>query len=294
MRIFWLDDQPYTIFRHVDILKANGLNVEICTSDKQVKELFRLGNIPDVIIQDLWRTNFLGYEDMLDNTMNLRGWDFYKNFLKKEYPQVKVIICSSVADNIKNIKLADDYNLYLEEKNENTGQTFLNLFKSEYFKQEVVHRSIDTDLTILKIDFDKVNKELYKYLLNHPQGLYKINWMTFEILVTDLLQQLGYQVIHTPFTRDGGVDIWAIYKNELGETKYAIDTKLYSPNRLVGPEPIRAIYGVTQLEQASIGMIITSSFFSEEAKKIANQFRYKISLRDFDDIKNWIRTVYYK
>ncbi len=110
-------------------------------------------------------------------------------------------------------------------------------------------------------------------------------------MVERLLKEMGYEVWHTPLTRDGGVDLWALRSNELGDTLYAIDAKKYSANRPVGPEHVRAIHGVADLTGASVGMIITTSTFGPGAIELANQHRYRIALKDFEAVNEWIRTV---
>jgi restriction system protein len=80
-------------------------------------------------------------------------------------------------------------------------------------------------------------------------------------------------------------------KTELGEVLYAIDAKKYAPNTILGPEPVRAIHGVADAERASVGMIVTTANFGPSAKVLAQQLRYQISLKEFDDVIEWIRRV---
>lgn len=284
IKIFWLDDMPESINDSIEFLTNKGLKVYVMESESQLKQKLFSGDIPDIVIQDLYRFN--EFSDLI-----LRGWNFYDKFLRIHYPQIKVLICSKVAYRIENKKRAEDFNLNILQKSDTLNEDIFNILNLNNFNLETIYRSQIIDVTKIKIDFDKVNNELIKHLSLNPKELYNINWKTFEKLVTHLLRSLGYKVTHTPLTRDGGVDIWAIFKNELGEIKYAIDAKMYSPNRLVGPEIIRAIYGVTEMEKANVGMIVTSSFFSPEAKYIAEQNRYRISLKDYNNIKEWIKTV---
>ncbi|PKK88797.1 MAG: hypothetical protein CVV64_17080 [Candidatus Wallbacteria bacterium HGW-Wallbacteria-1] len=116
-------------------------------------------------------------------------------------------------------------------------------------------------------------------------------WATFERLVVRLLQDMGYQVEHTQLTHDGGVDIWALHHSDLGDVMYAIDAKKYNPNHILGPEPVRAIYGVTQMKHASVGMIVTTARIGPEAQRLADQYRYQLSLKDFDALTGWIKNV---
>ena len=102
---------------------------------------------------------------------------------------------------------------------------------------------------------------------------------------------MGYEVDHTPLTRDGGVDLWALKRDDLSSVQYAIDVKKYRRDRRVGPEPIRAIYGVVQSEGATVGMIVTTAGFGPAAQQLAEQHRYRLALKDFDDVAGWIRQV---
>ena len=60
---------------------------------------------------------------------------------------------------------------------------------------------------------------------------------------------------------------------------------------MLGPEPVRAIYGVAEAERANVGMIVTTATFGPAARAFAGQLRYRVSLRDYEDMVKWIRVV---
>ena len=98
----------------------------------------------------------------------------------------------------------------------------------------------------------------------------------FEKLTADLYEKMGYQVKLTPQTRDQGIDILAKRQSESGLDYLAIQCKHY-PNRMVGIEHARALYGVIH-DKPSItkGILITSGSFSRECKDFVRDKRINL------------------
>lgn len=293
-KLFWLDDRPDERIRDAKALENQGHDVVLVSSDEEAVDLFERGDVPDVLIQDLHRKLSKAQLSHLaprptPGNAHLSGWKFYTDVLRPGLPQVPVIICSVNANQISNRKRADDYNLQILRKGIG-AESRINAAVDEVLSAQrtILHDQLSIP-HIVTVDFNKVNSALIRHLARKPQDLHRISWANFEVLVGELLKDLGYEVTHTPLSRDGGVDLWAVKKTDLGYVLYAIDTKKYAPTRLVGPEPVRAIHGVADLTGASVGMIVTTSTFGPAARDLANQHRYRISLKDFDDVHEWIR-----
>ena len=91
---------------------------------------------------------------------------------------------------------------------------------------------------IPKADGDTLYRELfdakkYKYNAEHD---YKIR---------------GYDVELTPQTRDGGKDIYAARRDDLGTFLYIVECKRYAPDNPVGVEVIRALHGVADIDRVT-------------------------------------------
>lgn len=87
---------------------------------------------------------------------------------------------------------------------------------------------------------------------------------------------MGYLVKETPPTRDGGIDIYAQRISDSGTEKLVVQCKHY-PNNKVGVEHIRALYGViTNKQDITRGVLITSGQFSEDAKNFASGKRIEL------------------
>ena len=141
----------------------------------------------------------------------------------------------------------------------------------------------------IRIELGGVNEELVKYLAEHPKRLYSLNPRKFEELVEAIFRDFGYDVVLTPRSRDGGLDIRAIRKDSVGTLLYLIECKRYAETRPVGVEIVRSLYGVTANEHASCGLIVTTSHFTRGAKEFADKLRYQVSLRDYNDLVSWIK-----
>ncbi|GAH44709.1 unnamed protein product, partial [marine sediment metagenome] len=92
-------------------------------------------------------------------------------------------------------------------------------------------------------------------------------------------------------TKDGGKDICAASKNTLGSFLYIVQCKKYAPNRPVGVELVRELYGIVQVEKATAGIIATTSYFTKGAKALQNQLLYQISLKDYIGVQEWLKSI---
>lgn len=137
---------------------------------------------------------------------------------------------------------------------------------------------------IIRIDFETISRELTNYLIKNPDQLHSLSPRKFEYLVAYLLENHGYEVTLTQKSRDGGVDIFALHKDDLGNFLTLVECKKFAPNRPVGVGVVRSLYGVLNVLNASHGVIATTSTFTAGAKIMAMQYQYQLSLKDHADI----------
>jgi restriction system protein len=95
----------------------------------------------------------------------------------------------------------------------------------------------------------------------------------------------------TPPSKDGGKDIYAARKDHLGAFLYIVECKRYAPKRPVGVGLVRQLHGVVQAEQATAGILATTSFFTRGAKEFQETVSFQISLKDYLGIKEWLHTA---
>jgi HJR/Mrr/RecB family endonuclease len=140
----------------------------------------------------------------------------------------------------------------------------------------------------LRIDVANVNAELVRYLARRPEKMVELEPRKFEELVAELLRDLGYEVVLTPASKDGGFDIRAYHKTSIGTFLTLVECKRYSPEHPVGVEVVRGLRGVAELEKASFSMIATTSRFTAGARQFVSRVKHQMSLKDGQGLAEWL------
>ena len=142
---------------------------------------------------------------------------------------------------------------------------------------------------ILQVDLSEINDELIHSLARHPEKMQDLTPRKFEELVAALFRAKGYDVELTPATRDGGFDMRAFHRNAVGTFLTLIECKRYGPKRPVSVDVIRGLYGVTEDEGATTGLLVTTSSFTRDAKSFQDKNKYRIQLADHTALQAWLR-----
>ena len=123
--------------------------------------------------------------------------------------------------------------------------------------EEALHKSLNT-----------LNSSLSSELLDR---IFKSNPSFFENLIIDLFVAMGYGAsgIHTGKSGDSGID-GIINQDELGVDKIYIQAKRYASDNPVGSPEIRTFIGSLNTKRAQKGVFVTTSRFTDDAKKDAN------------------------
>jgi len=98
----------------------------------------------------------------------------------------------------------------------------------------------------------------------------------FQKLVARVFARLGYGVVKVSKTMDAGKDVELLGPN--GE-KVIIECKHW-PNGIVGRPVVQKLHSAVMASGASLGIIVTSGKFSDEAREYASSVRPKIELYD--------------
>lgn len=134
-----------------------------------------------------------------------------------------------------------------------------------------------------------IDAKLLEELNKNPKRMFSLSPRQFEELVAELFYREGFDVELTPERKDGGRDVLAVSHNELGSHLYMAECKRYSPNRPVGVEYVRALYGVVEYEKATLGIIATTSCFTKGAKSLSQDLKWRIGLKDYTNLQTWIK-----
>lgn len=139
----------------------------------------------------------------------------------------------------------------------------------------------------VRIDLTSINEELIRFLASRPEQMRYLHPRKFEELVAELFRSMGYDVLLTPRSRDGGMDFRAFRKEPFGTLLTIVECKRYR-ERKVGVGIVRSLYGVLNMENAPHGVIATTSFFTRDAKAERELVRGRMSLSDFNALSQWL------
>lgn len=133
-----------------------------------------------------------------------------------------------------------------------------------------------------------ITNELLTELAKQPSLMHSLDPRKFEELVARLLEDNGCEVTLTKRTRDGGYDIFGRIKGLIASPVFLAECKRYAPDNKVGVEVVRGLYGVTEIQRANLGLVITSSSFTKDAHEEKLRIGDRIELKEFNDLCAWL------
>ena len=133
-----------------------------------------------------------------------------------------------------------------------------------------------------------INASLLQQLATSPKLLHSLESRKFEELVARLLEDQGCEVTLTKRTRDGGYDVLGRMKSGPADLLFLAECKRYSPENKVGVEVVRGLYGVTEAHRANLGLVITTSTFTRDAREEKLRIGPRIDLKEYSDLCAWL------
>jgi len=144
--------------------------------------------------------------------------------------------------------------------------------------------SLDSKIIVLQ----DINARLLQELAKRPQLMHDLDSRKFEELVAKLLEDQGCDVTLTKRTRDGGYDLFGRMKAGPANLIFLAECKRYAPHNKVGVEVVRGLYGVTEMQKANLGLVITTSSFTKDAQEEKLRIGPRIDLKEFSDLCAWL------
>jgi hypothetical protein len=141
----------------------------------------------------------------------------------------------------------------------------------------------------LDITLTEVSEELIRRLADEPALLYELDPRKFEELVAELYRRRGCDVKLTPSSGDGGVDVYVVSRDGVGETLWVVQAKRWAAHNKVGAGVVRELIGTVSMANASAGIILTTSFFEPGARAIERELRYRLKLGDYLELHRMLR-----
>jgi restriction endonuclease len=131
-----------------------------------------------------------------------------------------------------------------------------------------------------------IDESVIRKLSLDPKLLYDLSGRQFEELIAKVFEKFGFMVELTQQTRDNGCDIIAI-RHGYGKAKYLIECKKYAAENRVGIAVAQRLLGVVMSEGATKGILATTSWFTNPAKKVIDT-TWWLEGRDFEGITRWL------
>jgi HJR/Mrr/RecB family endonuclease len=144
-------------------------------------------------------------------------------------------------------------------------------------------------LPSMRLTISEISDALLAEVAKEPLLLHKLTPRRFEQVVARIFEDMGYRVTLTPETKDGGFDILLEATLSTGRLLMLVECKKWAPNHPVPVEIVRNVYGVLNMKNASQGLIVTTSRFTSEAQLLQDAFQYRMGLRDFEDVSQWLK-----
>lgn len=137
----------------------------------------------------------------------------------------------------------------------------------------------------LDLTINEVSEHLIQELSAKPELLYQLDPRKFEQLVAELYRRRGFEASLTPASGDEGADVYVISRSDLGRTLWVVQAKRHAPERKIEAGVVRELLGTVTAQNASAGILITTSFFQPGAKALEHKFKYRLSLKDYIDLQ---------
>jgi restriction system protein len=200
------------------------------------------------------------------------------------------IIVAAINQVLKSHDLKEDFFLDVPE---GFGQSYVRGEGIDLISPEIIlpkRSSIKTPSEMVK-DIKIVNSALLTDIAQRPNILHSLTSRQFEEVVCELFEREGYNVELTKQTHDGGKDLIVLSKSLLGEMVIYAECKKFASNRPVNVGLVRELYGVVEADRATAGILVTSSYFSPEARSFRWPIKSRMSLVDYSELIRVIQSI---
>lgn len=92
----------------------------------------------------------------------------------------------------------------------------------------------------------------------------------------------------TKQTRDGGKDLIVLNNSILGDLVIYAECKKRAPKYPVNVGLVRQLYGTVEADRATAGIMVTTSYFSEDARRFQQKIKSRMNLIDYSELMKQI------
>lgn len=128
-------------------------------------------------------------------------------------------------------------------------------------------------------DVESIIRVRYLKQVHPREVVYGLTSPDFEYLVAAVYRKLGYAVMVTPRSRDGGCDVRAERLESGNRESVLIECKLHKEK--LSEKEVRSLAGLISAEKANRGLIIAPGGFTKPSQAFAKKAK-RLELIDFD------------
>ena len=130
------------------------------------------------------------------------------------------------------------------------------------------------------------------YLNKQTNDLHDIHWRQFEYLTGEYFKRTGYDVTVNKGRGDGGIDVVAKKTDEIiGPEIIYVQCKKYKKNSPVQLDSVRAFWATVNDENATKGIIATTSRLTKGANDYCKARLYRLNACEEKKVIHWIKTM---
>ncbi len=182
------------------------------------------------------------------------------------------------------IQFVDDIQLKLH-------QSPFSAFRRLEWQDTVALKSLfeSEDLTTQYGEF--LDQRFIDYLAQNIEDLDKMNWRKFEGLTAEFFKRHGFEVRLSRGRNDGNIDIRVWRRKPSRSTPPAMLVQCKRQKSKVGKVVVKALYADILDEQATSGLIVTTSALAPGAERICVARGYPIGQANRTTLRHWLNLL---
>jgi len=177
-------------------------------------------------------------------------------------------------------KFKNEYNIkdffYTSSKTGQGIEDLRNHVNSQIFSNEEFEEKEYT--SVIEVVNDMIHK-LCKLIAEDKASLEDLEWRDLERIIAESLSTIGFDIILTPSSKDGGKDIIAEWKMNGSKKQFYIEIKHWNKKSKVGMKYISSFLKVNIKDKTNGGLFISSSGYTNDVLNYVNELsKQKIKL----------------
>lgn len=146
-----------------------------------------------------------------------------------------------------NIELLDEFHSFLDDTEfycEAYNHYLFNFYCKEKALNEAFIKYFEWQwmLNIIQPYYTNLYEELFQYFRKNPEKMSSLHWRKYEILISEIFKNQGYETLLGTGQNDEGVDLRIFQKSDSIEPLVTlVQIKRYAPNRPIDFQAVAAL-----------------------------------------------------